>query len=91
MPRLTSGCRWPETCSPLRISATFNTYDDPDQRKVDFATVDINAFIHYAMSGEINGGHVKAVTYNFPAAVLGDDPAIVTYNTGIVANAKEIP
>jgi acylglycerol lipase len=51
---------------------------DEKEKKVNFTTVDIAAFIENETSGGLKAGHKKAVTYHFPEDTLKKNPEIVT-------------
>lgn len=60
---------------------------DENERKVQFTSVDVKAFIFHSMSGGTIGGHKKAVIFHFPNDLLEKNPEIVTFNTVYMSNA----
>lgn len=58
-----------------------------DQKKVNFTSVDVSAFIANSRSGGLLSGHSKAVKFHFPPEVLEKNPEIVTFNTVNMSNA----
>ncbi|TDR74790.1 serine aminopeptidase domain-containing protein [Photobacterium lutimaris] len=62
-------------------------YDEGENNDFQFSTVDTSDFIFNAMSGGLFFGHSKAVKFNFPDAVLKNNPEIVPFNTVNMSNA----
>lgn len=62
-------------------------YDKTETKGVEFSSVTTSDFIINTMSGGLFLGHAKAVKFNFPDAVLLDNPEIVPFNTVNMSNA----
>jgi acylglycerol lipase len=63
------------------------SYDEGENKGFEFSTVKTSDFVINIMSGGLLLGHSKAVKFNFPDAVLRDNPEIVPFNTVNMANA----
>ncbi|WP_028863578.1 alpha/beta hydrolase [Psychromonas aquimarina] len=62
-------------------------YDDDDDSRFEFSTVNTSDFIFNSISGGLLFGHAKAINFNFPERVLKNNPEIVTFNTVNMSNA----
>lgn len=62
-------------------------YDEDENKGFEFSTVKTSDFVINTMSGGLFFGHSKAVRFNFPDAVLRDNPEIVSFNTVNMSNA----
>jgi acylglycerol lipase len=62
-------------------------YAEVDNKAFQFSTVKVSDFVMNTMSGGLFLGHSKAVKFNYPAAVLKENPEIVTFNTVNMSNA----
>jgi pimeloyl-ACP methyl ester carboxylesterase len=62
-------------------------YDEGKNKGFEFSTAKTSDFIINTMSGGLFLGHSKSVKFNFPDAVLRDNPEIVPFNTVNMSNA----
>ncbi len=62
-------------------------YEEGENKGFEFSTVKTSDFVINTMSGGLFSGHSKAVKFNFPDAVLRDNPEIVPFNTVNMSNA----